>query len=77
MGDSELTSLTTLDRYQVAPWMVRIEPEKGTGLVKLSATDAFQVRSLAHERFARQLGKLAQEQMQVIASALAVVLAIK
>lgn len=57
--------------------MVRIEPEKGTGLVKLSATDAFQVRSLAHERFARQLGKLAQEQMQVIASALAVVLAIK
>ena len=65
------------DRYQVAPWMVRIEPANGNGLVKLSAADAFQVRSLAQERFVRQLGKLADEQMQVIARALAVVLAIK
>ena len=28
------------DRYQVAPWMVRIEPAKGNGLAKVSAADA-------------------------------------
>lgn len=65
------------DRYQVAPWMVRIEPAKSNGLVKISAADTFQVRSLAQERFVRQLGRLTDEQMQVIAKALAVVLAIK
>ena len=65
------------ERYQAAAWMVRIEPVKDNGLAKVSAADAFQVRSLAQERFIRQLGKLADEQMQAIAKALAVVLAIK
>jgi len=65
------------ERYQIAPWMVRIEPATSNGLAKVSAADAFQVRSLAQERFVRLLGKLTTEQMQVVAKALAVVLAIK
>lgn len=65
------------DRYKDVPWMVRIEPSRLTGLNKSSSADAFQVRSVAEERFVRQLGKVNQEVMQEITKALAVVLKIK
>ena len=65
------------DRYAVAPWMVRLEPEGANGLEKLSAADAFQVRSVAQERFVRRLGKLADTTMKAITKALAVVLSIE
>lgn len=64
------------ERYRVAAWMVQIEPAKLNGLAKVSAADAFQVRSVAQERFVRQLGKLTDEQMQTITKALATVLVI-
>ena len=32
------------DRYAVAPWMVRLEPDATNGLEKPSAADAFQAR---------------------------------
>ncbi|GFP24086.1 mRNA interferase MazF [Candidatus Hakubella thermalkaliphila] len=65
------------DRYAVAPWMVRLEPDAENGLDKPSAADAFQVRSVAQERFAQRLGKLADTAMQEITRALAVVLSIE
>ena len=64
------------DRYAVALWMVRLEPDVENGLDKPSAADAFQVRSVAQERFVQQLGKLSDMAMQEITSALAVVLSI-
>jgi mRNA interferase MazF len=39
------------DRYAVAPWMVRLDPDADNGLSKPSAADAFQVRSVAQQRF--------------------------
>lgn len=65
------------DRYAVALWMVRLEPEAENGLDKLSAADAFQVRSVAQERFARRVGRLSDTAMQEITRALAVVLSIE
>ncbi|MFN3762210.1 MAG: type II toxin-antitoxin system PemK/MazF family toxin [Anaerolineae bacterium] len=65
------------DRYAVAPWMVRLEPDERNGLTKTSAADAFQVRSVARERLVRRLGRLSDEVMQEIAQALALVLAIE
>ena len=65
------------DRYPVAPWMVRLEPEPENGLDKPSAADAFQVRSVAQERFVRRLGKLSDTAMQEISRGLAVVLSIE
>jgi len=62
------------DRYAVAPWMVRLESDRVNHLEKLSAADAFQVRSVAHERFIRRLGHLSAKTMQEIVDALAVVL---
>ena len=57
--------------------MVRLEPDAENNLDKLSAADAFQVRSVAQERLVRRLGKLSDELMQKIAKALAIVLSIK
>ena len=46
------------DRYAAAPWMVRLDPSAENGLEKtLLAADAFQVRSVAQERFVRRIGK--------------------
>ena len=41
------------DRYAVAPWLVQLESNATNGLDKPSAADAFQVRSVAQERFVR------------------------
>lgn len=65
------------DRYSVAPWMVQILPSSENGLDKLSAADAFQVRSLAHQRFVRKLGNLPDAVMRSISKALATVLSIE
>jgi mRNA interferase MazF len=64
------------DRYSVAPWLVRVEPDAENGLEKSSAADAFQVRSVAHERFVRQLGTLSVTVMNQITRALAAVFCI-
>jgi mRNA interferase MazF len=63
--------------YAIAPWMVRLEPDAENSLDKLSVADAFQVRSVAQERFVRRLGKLSDTAMQEITRALAVVLSIE
>jgi mRNA interferase MazF len=65
------------DRYAVAPWLVRLEPDAENGLDKPSAADAFQVRSVAHERFVERLGRLSDTAMQEITRALAIVLSIE
>lgn len=65
------------DHYYVAPWMVRLEADAEAGLNKPSAADAFQVRSVAQERFVRQVGKLSEIAMREISRALAVVLNIE
>ncbi len=64
------------DRYSVAAWLVRVEPDGENGLDKSSAADAFQVRSVAQERFVRQVGKLSATVMDEITRALATVLCI-
>lgn len=64
------------DHYSEAPWMVPIDPDSGNGLEKLSAADAFQVRSVAQERFVRLLGKVSEKTEQNITVALSIVLSI-
>ena len=65
------------ERYAIAPWVVQLEPDPESGLDKPSAADAFQVRSVARERFVRRLGKLSGKEMQEITKALAIVLCIE
>lgn len=62
------------ERYAEATWMVRIRPRGTNGLDKESAADAFQVRSVAKERFVRRLGALADDEMRAIGRAIMIVL---
>jgi mRNA interferase MazF len=64
-------------RYAVAPWMVRLTPNADNGLSKPSAADAFQVRSVAQERFVRQMGQLSAANVRAVEQALAIVLSIE
>jgi len=65
------------DKYAVAPWMIRLNPDAENGLDKPSAADTFQVRSLSQARFVQKLGKLSGVSMEKIAKALALVLSIE
>jgi mRNA interferase MazF len=62
------------ERYADVVWMTKIAPDKANGLSKPSAADAFQVRSVAQERFVKRLGKVADEELNQITDALAIVL---
>lgn len=48
------------ERYQMAPWMVRIDPETVSSLNKPSAADAFQIRLASQARFVNRLGRIAE-----------------
>ena len=62
------------ERYAIAPWMVRIEPDATNGLSKPSAADAFQMRSVSQERFASRIGRISEAILQDILKAIQVVI---
>ena len=64
------------DRYEIAPWMVKIEPDLASGLNKTSAADCFQVRSLSEERFMKKIGSVDNATFRDIQQALKKVLSI-
>ncbi len=64
------------DRYGSRPWMVRLESQPNSGLTKVSAADAFQVRSVSETRLVRKLGKLSDANMEAISQALVAVLSL-
>jgi mRNA interferase MazF len=65
------------DRYEIAPWMIKIEPTLHNGLTKDSTADCFQVRSVSHERFVKRLGDVSQIIQDEIKIGLAIVLSIE
>ena len=48
------------DKFEVAPWMVRIESNSKNGLNKVSSADCFQVRSVSQERFVKRIGTISE-----------------
>jgi len=64
------------DRYEIAPWMIRIEPDKKNNLSKSSAIDCFQIRCVSENRFVKQLGVIKEEISNEIKIALSKVLSI-
>ncbi len=65
------------ERYSIAPWMIKIVPDKQNKLIKESSADCFQIRSVAEERCVRKLGQADIETMNRIRKALATVLNIE
>lgn len=64
------------ERYEIAPWMIKIEPNSKNGLTKDSSADCFQVRSVAQDRFVNRLGELSNSIMDEIRIGLSKVLSI-
>ena len=64
------------ERYSGVPWLIKVEPDRNSGLDKTSAADTFQVRSVAQQRFVRKIGLLSAPTMTAVSAALAEVLEI-
>lgn len=64
------------DIFSGSPWIVRLLPTSSNGLVKPSAADTFQVKSVSTERFMKRMGMLSQKEMNDVSEALAIVLGI-
>jgi mRNA interferase MazF len=65
------------DHYDIAPWMIKIEPTIKNGLSKISSADCFQIRSVSQDRFVKKLGDLSEPVMDDIRIGLAKVLSIE
>jgi mRNA interferase MazF len=62
------------DRYQLAPWMVQINPNPQNGLSKISAVDCFQIRSLSQDRLVKRIGEIDKNTLILIHEAIRKVL---
>ncbi|HOO52450.1 MAG TPA: type II toxin-antitoxin system PemK/MazF family toxin [Alphaproteobacteria bacterium] len=58
------------DRFQGAIWLVRIEPDNENKLIKTSAIDTFQIRSVSTKRFLRKTGSVSSNVLNEIKTAI-------
>lgn len=65
------------DRYEIAAWMVKVEPNTTNKLTKTSAADCFQIRSVSEQRCIRKIGEVNSAITANIRKALATVLNIQ
>ena len=64
------------NRYEIAPWMIKLEPDQHNRLTKTSSADCFQVRSVSQNRFVKRIGNLPNSKMNQIRAGLSKVLSI-
>jgi mRNA interferase MazF len=64
------------ERYEIAPWMIKIEPNSKNGLTKESSADCFQVRSVSQDRFVKRLGVISDSIMEEVRIGLSKVLSL-
>ena len=54
------------ERYTVAPWMIRIDPNSANGLKKSSSADTFQIRSVSTTRLVEPIGQVSSETLHEV-----------
>lgn len=64
------------EKYTIAPWMAKLNPDKVNGLKKVSAADTFQIRSVSEKRFIRKIGVVSDVTMDEVRIGLSRVLSI-
>ena len=62
------------DRFQGAIWIVKIEPNSENKLMKPSAIDTFQIRSVSTKRFLRKTGSVPSNVLDKIKTAVKAVI---
>ncbi|MDR2801938.1 MAG: type II toxin-antitoxin system PemK/MazF family toxin, partial [Prevotellaceae bacterium] len=65
------------ERYAVAPWMLKVIPDKTNGLSKESAIDCFQIRCVAQERLIKKIGNISFDELEEIKSKIAMTVGYK
>jgi mRNA interferase MazF len=58
------------DHYSDYPWMIKIEPDNNNGLIKPSAIDCFQIRSISVNRFMEYLGFVISDKIDEVKNAI-------
>ena len=61
------------ERYAIAPWLVRVEPDGVNDRDKPWAADAFQIRSVSQTRFVSYMGQVSAVDLDAIVRAVQVV----
>lgn len=64
------------EKFEVAPWMIKIQPDSFNNLDKTSSADCFQVRSVSQKRFVKKLGVVSDDILKEIKFGLSRVLSI-
>lgn len=59
------------EAFGIFPWMVPLDPDPESGLVKPSAEDTFQIRSVSLSRMVARLGTVSEEALGAISTAVA------
>lgn len=62
------------DRFQGALWLVKVEPDNQNKLLKPSAADTFQIRSISTKRFLRKTGSVSPAILAQIKTAIKAVI---
>ena len=62
------------ERFQGAVWLVRVEPDNENKLIKPSAIDTFQIRSVSTERLLRKTGSVSSTVLGEIKTAIKAVI---
>lgn len=60
--------------FQGAIWMVKVEPDNKNNLIKQSALDAFQIRSVSTERFLNKIGSVSAHILDEVKTAVKAVI---
>jgi mRNA interferase MazF len=64
------------EHYSIAPWMVKIEPNKDNGLTKISSLDCFQIRSVSQNRLMEKIGVIKSDEIEKVQDGILKVLGI-
>ena len=62
--------------YDSVPWMVELSPDGLNKLSKRSVVDLFQLRSVSQTRLIRNIGRVTEEEFQIILDAIKIVFGI-
>jgi mRNA interferase MazF len=62
------------DHFAQAAWLIRLEPDSDNNLDKVSAADAFQLRSVSEARYLERLGSISSSDMARVEDAVRIVL---
>ena len=62
------------EHYNIAPWMIKIAPNKENGLNKISSIDCFQIRSVSQERLIEKIGRVSINEIHKVQDGIAKIL---